>query len=445
MDRRACDRPGILNVLALAVALLITAEPPAALRVGDRLPAVTLVDQDGRYVRIDALGGRGALVSFVSTKLASVTFCPAVTAKFLYMQQHLPSPDYRLVQITRDPDSDTPQRLRQYAAQFGARPADWRFLTGNRLDIDRLIAALGAGSAANGYEKLYAVSGRGEILGILPSDDWSPTDALAWATTLGADKPESGATFTGQSAAPGARTFQARLTLFGWGLQRRLVLIEFDRSPSDPFRSYVTDMTKLLHLIVVSDDLLDFQHVHPILDENGRFRLALAFPRPTLYHIYADATPAGHANGVIRFDVAMGRSQADSRPETVSGDEARAGPYVVRVSALQVAARQDVPLLFAIQRGGLPATDLHPYLGAYAHVIAIGVSDLSYMHAHPMTPGMMDMENSSQMAAPLDQNAIVPATMTVHFRFPAPGLYKVWIEFRGAASLYAAPFVVRAN
>ncbi len=428
---------------AVVAALLTTASP--GLSVGDRLPPVTLVDQDGQRVRIDALGGRGALVSFVSTKQASVTFCPAVTAKFLYMQQHLTWPGYRLVQITRDAASDTPFRLRQYAARFGARPADWRFLTGSRTAIEQLIATLGAGRAADGYEKLFAVSGRGEILGILPSVDWSPVDALAWAAALGAGEQGNVATFSGQTSPGGPHPFRARLTLRGAGLQRQLDLVEFDRSPGDPFRSYVTDMTKLLHLIVVSDDLRDFQHVHPVLDADGHFRLTLEFPRATLYHIYADSMPAGRDSGVIRFEVPLGHVGSSSRPATVTGDEARTGPYSVRVSAVHVAARQDVPLLLAIQRDGIPATDLHPYLGAYAHVIVIGMSDLSYLHAHPMTPAMMEMGGAGQMSAPLDPSATVPATMTVHLRFPAPGMYKIWIQFRGGASIYAAPFVVRAG
>jgi cytochrome oxidase Cu insertion factor (SCO1/SenC/PrrC family) len=431
------------------LAALATFAAPTALSVGDRLPPVTLVDQDGQRVRIDAFGGRTALLSFVSTKQASVTFCPAVTAKFLYLQQHLPSPDYRLVQITRDAATDTPQRLRRYATQFGARSSAWRFLTGSGTDIGRLITILGAGNATNGYEKLFAVSGQGEILGILPADDWSPADALAWAAALERGESETSATFSGQSAAAGENPVQARLTLTGSGLQRRLDLVEFDRSASDPFRSYVSDMTKLVHLVVVSDDLLDFQHVHPVLGADGHFRMTLAFPHPTLYHLYADARPAGHENGVVRFDVPIGSDAPGSRPSKVSSDEAHAGPYTVRVSALHVAARQDVPLLFAIQRNGLPATDLHPYLGAYAHVIAVGVSDLSYVHAHPMTPGMMGagtmgMGGSSQ-PVPLAENATVPATMTVHVRLRAPGLYKVWIQFRGGAALFAAPFVIQGT
>ena len=40
-------------------------------------------------------------------------------------------------------------------------------------------------------------------------------------------------------------------------------------------QSYDIDMTKIMHLIAVSDDLSDFQHVHPILLADGHFAIDL--------------------------------------------------------------------------------------------------------------------------------------------------------------------------
>jgi cytochrome oxidase Cu insertion factor (SCO1/SenC/PrrC family) len=425
------------------VAALLVASTPGILGVGEQLPPLTLTDQDGKQVNMDALGGRSVLLSFVSTRQASTAFCPAVTAKFLYMQQHLPNSGYRLVQVTRDARADSPQRLRRYADEFGARTSDWRFLTGGPADVAQLIAALGAGSAKDGYEQLYFVSSRGTLLGALPAGDWSPVDALAWATSIERPVPGESPAYSGKSATMDEPKFSARLLLQGTSLNRRLDLIEFDRSPQDPIRSYVTDMTKLLHLIVVSDDLLDFQHVHPVLGPDGHFRLAIAFSRPVLYHIYADATPQDHSHAVFRFDAAIGNTKAAKQPTGVSGDTASVGPYTVRLSEVRVPARQDVPLLVAVQRGGLPAMDLRPYLGAYAHIVAIGIPDLSYMHAHPST-GSMTMGNMAAAPA-LADTAMVPATMTVHLNFPRSGLYRIWVQFRGGSGTYAAPFVIQAT
>jgi hypothetical protein len=45
-------------------------------------------------------------------------------------------------------------------------------------------------------------------------------------------------------------------------------------------QSYDVDMTKLMHMIVVSDDLTDFQHVHPTLLSNGHFTIELHLAHP---------------------------------------------------------------------------------------------------------------------------------------------------------------------
>ena len=92
---------------------------------------------------------------------------------------------------------------------------------------------------------------------------------------------------------------------------------------------------------------------------------------------------------------------------------------------------------------------MHPYLGAYAHIVALGVSDLSYTHVHAMDSRAMAMNMGSDMhadeTAPLPADTIVPATMSIHVNLPRRGSYKVWIQFKGGPNLYVAPFVVTAR
>ena len=49
----------------------------------------------------------------------------------------------RIWSVTIDPDFDTPEVLRAYAANFEA-PPEWRFLTGHRREIARMRDAFGA-------------------------------------------------------------------------------------------------------------------------------------------------------------------------------------------------------------------------------------------------------------------------------------------------------------
>ena len=47
-------------------------------------------------------------------------------------------PEVRLVSFTVDPEHDTPEALKTYAARYHAQPERWRFLTGPRESLNRI-------------------------------------------------------------------------------------------------------------------------------------------------------------------------------------------------------------------------------------------------------------------------------------------------------------------
>lgn len=150
-----------------------------------QLPPVTLIDELGHVVRLDALHGKVLIVSFFSSGITPGS-CTAVAGKFLYLQRQLSSADYRLLQITRDPAHDSPHRLATYARDFGADPSAWSFLTGDPRQITALAKALGVlksrGSELD--EPLFVIDGRGYVAGVLRDGDWSPEDALVLARSV---------------------------------------------------------------------------------------------------------------------------------------------------------------------------------------------------------------------------------------------------------------------
>jgi protein SCO1/2 len=48
-------------------------------------------------------------------------------------------PDVRLVSLTVDPSTDTPQKLNQYAESYQAKSDKWLFLRGNEDDVHRFV------------------------------------------------------------------------------------------------------------------------------------------------------------------------------------------------------------------------------------------------------------------------------------------------------------------
>jgi protein SCO1/2 len=110
-------------------------------------------------------------------------------------------PGIRLVSITVDPEHDSPAVLAEYAGRYGADPARWLFLTGERPAIERLAResfhlAAGEGDAAGGGEpflhstRLVLVDGEGRIRGTYDGTDAARVRALrAELEALLAEKP----------------------------------------------------------------------------------------------------------------------------------------------------------------------------------------------------------------------------------------------------------------
>lgn len=155
--RGKCPKCGMtLRLLADPVA---TAEPApgsgAAASVADnsefssaRIPQVRVYDQSGKQLNFynDLVKGRTVAINFIFT--TCTTICPPLTATFRRVQQDLAQQAIpaQLISISVDPGTDTPERLRSFAAKFKAEEG-WTFVTGEKSEIDTLLRALGVAVA----------------------------------------------------------------------------------------------------------------------------------------------------------------------------------------------------------------------------------------------------------------------------------------------------------
>lgn len=113
-----------------------SAEAPALekLDVYGSVPQFSLTDRSGRAVSREELAGRISVVNFIYTKCTET--CPTQSLQLARLQtEFADAPDLRLVSITVDPRHDTPEALRAYAERYGADPARWLFLTGDKREI----------------------------------------------------------------------------------------------------------------------------------------------------------------------------------------------------------------------------------------------------------------------------------------------------------------------
>ena len=209
--------------------------------------------------------------------------------------------------------------------------------------------------------------------------------------------------------------------------------------------AYDLDMTKPMHLIVVSADFRTFMHEHPSYKPDGHFMIKQTFPTTGTYYAYYDGQPTGFGQQVFRFNVDAGGRQAVASPDLSERSRvARAGDYSVAISGLSLHAGSETNIVVHITKAGKPATDLHPYLQALAHAVLIDADDLSYIHVHPvmLSEGAQPM---SRVMAYASDTTVVPPDMLVRLTVREAGTYKLWFQFRGGSSLHVASFVLTAK
>jgi len=102
------------------------------------VPEFSLTDQEGRTVTNADLRGKIWIADFIFTRCAGP--CPLMTARMLEMQKALvKTPEVKLVSVTVDPEYDTPEVLKAYAEANFADPERWKFLTGDKVVIEKLV------------------------------------------------------------------------------------------------------------------------------------------------------------------------------------------------------------------------------------------------------------------------------------------------------------------
>ncbi|MDQ6930731.1 MAG: hypothetical protein M3126_08720 [Candidatus Eremiobacteraeota bacterium] len=226
-------------------------------------------------------------------------------------------------------------------------------------------------------------------------------------------------------------------------------IVQRDARSSATILHYHRDQTKLMHLVIVSDDFEGFSHVHPVLGADGHFTIVTPLSTARSYIVYADTTPEGLGKQVFRFRIGGAIAPAASSRPTA---KASAQGYDVQLSSDRIDAARGASITATIRHGGSIASNLHPYLGAVAHAVFINIRTLTYEHVHPMQPGSSDratnmpgmpMENmhrESNLAA----GATLKGKMTLAIPALAPGTYRMWLQFRAGSALIVAPFTIIA-
>jgi hypothetical protein len=173
-----------------------------------------------------------------------------------------------------------------------------------------------------------------------------------------------------------------------------------------------------LHLIVLSRNLVDYLHLHPTMDADGRWTVELPALHAGSYRVFADFQPTGGDNLTLGTDVTVPGVVATAelpQPSTSSTVD----DYTVSLSG--------TPRVGATELGFTVEVDGHqvrtdPYLGAAGHLVAIRDGDLAYLHVHPHD----------------DSTSIITFTG----EFPTAGTYRLFLDFLHNGTVRTAAFTV---
>jgi hypothetical protein len=255
----------------------------------------------------------------------------------------------------------------------------------------------------------------------------------------------------------------------------KLRFMIFNPKTNEQVKEFSMLHDKLFHLFIVSQDLSQFQHIHPAFNQDGSFTIETQLPKPGRYKIYCDFYPNDGNPQVLQQNLATAGfthdlfaatpkiAVDDSLTRVVSGEKIlkeNAENFGVNYAALKplelnplkvelkidtekiIAGKQTV-LKYHLTNAktGEPIRDLSPYLGAWGHTLILSEDQTDYVHSHPseLPPDPHDTEITDEKLF------FGGPEVTFEALFPREGIYKIWTQFLRGDQMVVSTFVVRAE
>ena len=226
------------------------------------------------------------------------------------------------------------------------------------------------------------------------------------------------------------------------GRPARLRLVVREPRTRAVVREFVEVHEKPFHLFVISQDLEDYQHVHPVQQADGSYLIDVVLPRAGYYKLYSDFLPLGGTPQVIPGVLVSAGAGGDLASRSAhlvpdTGFTRAAGDMRVTLGlpAGGLAAGRDEKLRYHVvdARSGEPVTDLEPYLAAFGHTLVLSEDTLHYVHAHPVE---LLPEGPGPVRGGPD--------LTFRALLPRPGRYRVWTQVKRHGVVSTVAFTVDA-
>ncbi|SDJ15590.1 hypothetical protein [Natribacillus halophilus] len=178
---------------------------------------------------------------------------------------------------------------------------------------------------------------------------------------------------------------------------------------------------KEMHLIIVSNDLESFIHLHPKRVENGVYAASKELKGGS-YQAFVDIVPKVQNYVAQPNDLQVGEGDQVTPSASLSASKDRTQDIDGKTVTLETdgLSTNDTTTLDFYLHGEEP----EPYLGALGHVVILDEDAETFIHVHPTSD--------------------YKTTFETHFAHP--GLYKVWAEFKYKdAGVLTFPFILQVD
>lgn len=158
---------------------------------GDAVPDYTMVNQDGRDIRIGNFRGKVLLLTFIYTRCPIPEYCNLMSTNFAAVDRQLQNdPEVyaktHLLSITIDPEYDTPKVLRSYGAAHTERYQNetfehWDFVTGTKDQIKGVAQFFGLRYFQDKDQIVHGlrtviISPDGKVVKVYRDNTWKPEE-----------------------------------------------------------------------------------------------------------------------------------------------------------------------------------------------------------------------------------------------------------------------------
>lgn len=218
--------------------------------------------------------------------------------------------------------------------------------------------------------------------------------------------------------------------------------------------------TEDMHLVLVSSDLEDFQHIHPQFQRDGSLRTEARLERTQPYAVFAEFEPRGGHEELARARLVPedGRAVTPHLESAGAFDGSKSIKTVIDdthvslrldgSSGKRIRAGEPTRLLVQIRdANGLP-TRLEEWLGMLGHAIVLSPDLATFMHIHAMPANAGHGGGHAHHDHGHADHGAPPSTDTsdlaLEVTFPSAGLYKAFFQFQRDGKVLTAPFVVAA-